>query len=555
MRTALLVATLLATPAWAAVPRVLAHEGRILRADGTPERGSLQLTFALYNAASGGASIWSESQSVSLGGDGYYATLLGRTAPLPALDGSLFLGITVQGESEMAPRAQIGAAPYALRAAQSDDADKLGGDASTAILRVWSPVAPSQVTGLASIQASCPAGQVVVGYGAGFAPLCGPANPALLQWTAASLDFGTVTTTDVTRAATLANLGSAAATGVTIFAPAGFSVTTSCTATLSAGASCGSTFTMPAGGLAGARTAIGAATSSSGGSSSLLLSGTYAPPIPNGSADVSAAPSCNAIKTTYPASIDGLYWLDGDGVGPFPPFQTYCDMTTEFGGWTMVMGVVPNDGGLVDWFNTTFWQGDVPYGTLAERFTRDFKSPAAYLVQGTKVMIQVANQGATGTVIGWKWWSMLTRTFDLFFSDPFNTVQTTAVGNFDVTNVYAWEPLLRNGVQLMSNRNDNPNGDLTRLATTARPFAADDNQPGLGTAMNGINYPPPALHRSADVELQWGTTVNIWCTAPSGPGTYKWIGSDLGSGSNTGACNTTAGPGYAPAWNYRIFVK
>jgi len=121
-----------AFPAAALGPRAVGYQGRLLRADGTAATGTATVAFGVWDTASGGSQLWTESQTLGLS-DGYYSTFLGLVLPPPdgLFDGSArWLEIRV-GSETLVPRQQIGAAPYAL-AAQS----VAGGVADVSSLRV-----------------------------------------------------------------------------------------------------------------------------------------------------------------------------------------------------------------------------------------------------------------------------------------------------------------------------------------------------------------------------------------------------------------------------------
>ena len=115
---ALVLAAMCAMPAVAAaqVPSTMIHQGRLLDRAGAPSTGSQSVVYRIYDSATGGSAIWTETLTVTLD-DGYFSTQLGVMTPLtPTVFGgrTRFLGVTVGTDPEMTPREPIGSVPYAL---------------------------------------------------------------------------------------------------------------------------------------------------------------------------------------------------------------------------------------------------------------------------------------------------------------------------------------------------------------------------------------------------------------------------------------------------------
>lgn len=113
-------------PALAALPttppRVLSFQGRLTDSSNTPLTADTPLRFGIYSnqTASGSALLWQEVQTVAPDEDGIFSVLLGSKNPISqglfANNASLYLGITVNNDSELTPRQQLATVAYAANA-------------------------------------------------------------------------------------------------------------------------------------------------------------------------------------------------------------------------------------------------------------------------------------------------------------------------------------------------------------------------------------------------------------------------------------------------------
>jgi hypothetical protein len=117
------------------------YQGKLTDSSGVavPD-GTYQMVFRLYTAPTGGTAIWTETLSganeVSVA-NGLFSVMLGSTSALTAVDfnQTLYLGVTIESDSEMTPRKVLGAVPAAFVAEEANNAATVGGVASSSFVR------------------------------------------------------------------------------------------------------------------------------------------------------------------------------------------------------------------------------------------------------------------------------------------------------------------------------------------------------------------------------------------------------------------------------------
>ena len=109
---------LVTAPALAQAPQTLSYQGVLKNDDGTPvPDGNYDLTFHIYDTASGGTALWTEAQAIPVVNATFNAILGSiETLDLP-FNAPYWPGIQVGGNPELTPRIQLTAAPYALNVA------------------------------------------------------------------------------------------------------------------------------------------------------------------------------------------------------------------------------------------------------------------------------------------------------------------------------------------------------------------------------------------------------------------------------------------------------
>lgn len=184
-----------------APPQTINYQGYLTNPGGTPVDNAVVMTFKLYDAASGGAALYSETQlSVSVA-SGNFNALIGAVTPITLpFDVPYWLSVAINSDAEMSPRQPLASSPYAFRAASLDSTATLAGS------QISGTISTGQIANNAVTQAKL---SPISGAAAGRVLATDGSN---LQWQTAAV--GTIT--GITAGSGLRGGGSSGSVGLAV---------------------------------------------------------------------------------------------------------------------------------------------------------------------------------------------------------------------------------------------------------------------------------------------------------------------------------------------------
>ncbi|MFO0760013.1 MAG: DNRLRE domain-containing protein [Byssovorax sp.] len=128
--------------------------------------------------------------------------------------------------------------------------------------------------------------------------------------------------------------------------------------------------------------------------------------------------SCLAILNGGGSVGSGVYYIDPDGGGPIAPFQAYCEMTADGGGWTLAMRVQSANSAFRD-FYSSYWTDAVLLNSVSSIDpTTDADAKYASFTGVTGTSIRGCLRNTSTGVFGCKFYSYgAAKTLRALFTD------------------------------------------------------------------------------------------------------------------------------------------
>jgi hypothetical protein len=108
----------------------------------------------------------------------------------------------------------------------------------------------------------------------------------------------------------------------------------------------------------------------------------------DGLSPATASSSAFQIKQDYPSSTDGFYWIKNANINSGNPVKIYADMTTDGGGWTLILKNSSNS--VWNYANTIALNREIPFTSTTEV---NSTSTASYSIIGWADFIKRSSSG------------------------------------------------------------------------------------------------------------------------------------------------------------------
>jgi hypothetical protein len=108
----------------------------------------------------------------------------------------------------------------------------------------------------------------------------------------------------------------------------------------------------------------------------------------DGLSPATASSSAFQIKQDYPSSTDGFYWIKNANINSGNPVKIYADMTTDGGGWTLILKNSSNS--VWNYANTIALNREIPFTSTTEV---NSTSTASYSIVGWADFIKRSSSG------------------------------------------------------------------------------------------------------------------------------------------------------------------
>ena len=261
------------------------------------------------------------------------------------------------------------------------------------------------------------------------------------------------------------------------------------------------------------------------------------------------------------STTSGIYTIDPDGAGFVDPFDVYCDMTTDSGGWTLVLNLDTSDGNVIWWANP-LWTNTATYGDVATPFAGDHKSQAYMSLSGTTNLLLVVHQ--QGAYVGWKDFvkSGTAALWD-YMQGGANTLVGSSVAAASTASIWGGEKLVRTSTSLDANhlggayQNDGARLGSNESMPSDNVGGGLGNWGDMGACCSGQTYAGVACNGAAFrtcSEAQAGWASNYYS------GNYGTFGSDscapMSNVHSDAVCSNAAwasANGYP--YDYAVFVR